>query len=140
MHHCTVQNQLNREWLRYSPVFLASINFHLIWVYLVPILEIILQNVFSIYKILVKFLDSWSAHALKVNIFFKLSWMKDKTTIFYWEVRESHSDFDQLRNSHLILVMFVSADQFLDIFLDLQFVLCIITRYLQMCTFLQLYI
>ena len=33
-----------------------------------------------------------------------------------------------------ILVMFVGADQFLEIFLDLQFLPCILSRYLPMCT------
>ena len=37
--------------------------------HLVTNLEIILQNVFSSYEILVKFLDSLSTHALKVAIF-----------------------------------------------------------------------
>ena len=37
--------------------------------HLVPNLEIILQNVSSSYKILIKFLDSWSAHDLIVTIF-----------------------------------------------------------------------
>ena len=32
--HCTVQNLLNREWLRYLGVFLAWINFHFNYVFI----------------------------------------------------------------------------------------------------------
>ena len=54
---------------------------------------------------MVKCLASKSAHALKVTIFIellpKLSGMKDKINIFHWEVKESSSNFNQLRNSCL---------------------------------------
>ena len=92
----------------------------------------------SSYNISVSFLDSWFAHALKVlrraKVGIKLSGIKDKTTSFCWIVRGSHSNFDQLINSRLnILLLFVSAHQFQDFFRP-SILLCILTRYLPMCS------
>ena len=70
LHHCTVQNLINIEWLRYSGVFLAWINYpFLLCLHLVQNLAIIIWNVSRSYKILVNFLNSWLAHALKLAIF-----------------------------------------------------------------------
>ena len=66
---CIVQNLLNREWLRYSGVFLAWIRFHLYGVFIWFKCRIISFKSFSNYKILVKYLDSWLVYYLKVTIF-----------------------------------------------------------------------
>ena len=125
--------------------YLCLNDFLFLWcVHLVPNLEIIPWNAFNCYKIMIKF-DSLDAHALKVTIFkvilllrrkkrkLTLSEVINKITSFHWEVKESRSDLHQLRNFHWVLVMILSADFFLGIVLDLQFVLCILIIYLPMC-------
>ena len=85
----TVQNLLNREWLRYSGVFMAWTNY----------LDKTLQNISSSLKILAKFLDSWSAQALLLRrAEAGIPMVRDQGKV---EVQEGHSNFDQLRNSIL---------------------------------------
>ena len=115
-------------------------------VHLVQNLEIILWNVSSTYKILVKCLDSWLARALKVTIFqgllllrrakraSKLSGMKIRTMNFQLLKGIIFPTFTSWDIHIWTLVMFVCADQFLEIFLDLQFLLCISTRNIPICT------
>ena len=64
---CKVQSMLNRNWLKYSGIFLISILFFL-HVHLVPNLEILWIDSSSC-KISVKLLDSGSMHAQKLTIF-----------------------------------------------------------------------
>ena len=61
---------------------------------------------------------------------YKISGIKVKTMILHWQVRESQPYLTELKN-HLII--FFSADQFLDMFLELQFLLCMSSRYLLKC-------
>ena len=50
--------------------------FFVICVHLAPNLDIILKNVSSSYKILVKFLDTWSVHAIKLTILEELQLLR----------------------------------------------------------------
>ena len=121
--------------------------------YLVQNLDIILWNVSSCFNIFLKFLDSWlafkrfgTAHALEVTIFQGLllrsraktgiqnSGMKVKTINFQLLKGISFSTLTSWDIHFWIMVMFVGADQFLEIFLDLHFLSCILTRYWPMCT------
>ena len=92
---------------------------------------------------MVKFLHSWLAHALKVTIFpgllllsrgQKLSGMKVNAKNFQLIKEIVFMTITSWDIQVWILVMFVGADQFLDIFLDLQLLSSILSRYLPMCT------
>ena len=102
----------------------------LLCVHFVQNLEIILLNCSSSYKMLVKFLDSWLAHSLKVTFFkgqaSKLSEMKVKTISFQLFKGISFTTWTSWDIHVWTLVMFMDADQILEIFLDLQFLLCIL--------------
>ena len=85
---------------------------------------------------MVKFIDSWSGHTLKVTISMRYSSQgaqKCKSTLLgvaftkNWEwLRYTSSNWEI---NILILVMFASADQFFEYFLDIWFLLRVLTRY-----------
>ena len=91
---------------------------------------------------MVKFLAGESAHAPKVTIF-KVLLLQNGDDWWIQTFRNESQNQDLALGSergsiglnHVwISVMFSSAGQFLDIFLDLQFLLCILIRYLLKCT------
>ena len=109
---------------------------------MVPNLEIILWNVSTSYRTLAKFLDSWLAHALKVNIFQGLLLLRRAKAVIQTcrdKIKDPKlavvkrifflSTFTSCNINILILVMFVGADEFLEILLDLQ-LFCILNQIL----------